>query len=57
MRKSEIWTYALCCSIYAFYHKTVQFASRDTVGMPTGGEISDMVTPIALAFSTAGQIS
>lgn len=30
--------------------------AEGTVGVSTGGEISDMVTPIATAFSTAGQI-
>ena len=30
--------------------------SAGTVGVSTGGEIADMVTPIATAFSTAGQI-
>ena len=27
-----------------------------TVGVNTGGEIADLVTPVAMGFSTAGQI-
>lgn len=31
--------------------------SVGTVGISTGGEIADLVTPVAMGFSTAGQIN